>query len=814
MAASACLSVNADTTELLWQIPPGGTVDRPAPWLGTANNERGIGYNPVTKHVLVVSRQGGLSVRILDAETGNDITVEGDPSTAKVLDVTGVSGGTFAASMIGVTDDGVIYAANLTTASGTTPFKVYRWANEDSAPTVAYQGDPGEGVANAVRFGDTFFVRGSGASAQLMAGARATAHVAIFTTTDGENFTSKLIAGAGGGSGSLGVAFGAGNTGWSAIAATARHFTFDLAAGTSTLIESITLPASTAPIGTDPTGKYLGALSTTTPPVARVYDVSAGGAIVVGSQAFVAPGAANGNGIGGVDIGDNKAFFMAPNNGIVALKIVPSVTPVTIQTPPGNISVIESGKVTLSVAAQGTPPLTFQWSHAGTNIPGATASSYLITSATADHAGEYTVTVSNAAGPVTSAPGTLTVIPIVRGPNMTLKWKINAGQRPWIAEDNNTRGIAFNPATGHVLVVSRTPSLNIQVLDAQTGNPVMDGDVPRTLLVPNTIITGGTFTVNMIGVAGDGVIYGANLTTGTANGPFKIYRWDNETAEPYPVYAGDPSGSDRDADKRFGDSLDVRGSGDTTEILAASRNGNVVALIKPNADINATTATGILVADAPDGAFGLGVAFGEGNSFFGTSTSQPLRLVNYETPSGAAQTPGTVARTFTVQEVPMAVANISFLPGANFLAGIAYENPDGVRLYKINAGEVAPDLIDQELYDLDAANGNGTGSVDFGGNMLFALDTNNGILAFDISTTAAPGRATLAGLSRAANGSVTLSVSGTVGATYALEATNDLSGTPQWTKVSDVTIGATGTEPVTDANAAGQGARFYRAVAR
>jgi len=215
----------------------------------------------------------------------------------------------------------------------------------------------------------------------------------------------------------------------------------------------------------------------------------------------------------------------------------------------------------------------------------------------------------------------------------------------------------------------------------------MDGDVPRTLQVPNTIVTGGTFAVNMIGVAADGAIYGANLTTGAANGAFKIYRWDEETTEPYPVYAGDPSGSDRDADKRFGDSLDVRGSGDTTEILAASRNGNVVALIKPNADINLSTATGIVVANAPDGAFGLGVAFGEGNSFFGTSTSSLLHLVNYETPAGAAQTPGTLVRSFTAQEVPMAVANISFLPGANFLAGITYENPDGVRLYKINAGD-------------------------------------------------------------------------------------------------------------------------------
>src|SRR5439155_12271835 len=54
-------------------------------FLGTANNERGLGFG--NGHVYLVSRSGGSNVRILDALTGADLGG---------LNMTGVSGGTFA----------------------------------------------------------------------------------------------------------------------------------------------------------------------------------------------------------------------------------------------------------------------------------------------------------------------------------------------------------------------------------------------------------------------------------------------------------------------------------------------------------------------------------------------------------------------------------------------------------------------------------------------------------------------------------------------------------------------------------------------
>src|SRR5439155_11287329 len=62
----------------------------------------------------------------------------------------------------------------------------------------------------------------------------------------------------------------------------------------------------------------------------------------------------------------------------------------------------------LNVSASGTPPLAYQWKHAGTNIPGANGSSLNVT-ASSETAGSYVVEVSNAYGTNTGAAANLTV---------------------------------------------------------------------------------------------------------------------------------------------------------------------------------------------------------------------------------------------------------------------------------------------------------------------------------------------------------------------------------------------------------------------
>jgi hypothetical protein len=72
--------------------------------------------------------------------------------------------------------------------------------------------------------------------------------------------------------------------------------------------------------------------------------------------------------------------------------------------------------VTLSVAADGAQPMTFQWRKGGTAIPGATGSSYTLNPALPADSGSYDVVVSNGQGTQTSTAATLTVVPDTTGP--------------------------------------------------------------------------------------------------------------------------------------------------------------------------------------------------------------------------------------------------------------------------------------------------------------------------------------------------------------------------------------------------------------
>src|SRR6266545_1742371 len=196
-------------------------------YVTSETTERGIAYNPVTGHVLLVSRAGGLlQVAILNAETGAEFGF---------LDTTGITGGTFVLSLIGVADDGAIYGANLSTSTTAPNFTIYRWGSETEAPIVVYgPGDPGNGVA--ARWGDAFNVRGSGTNTQMIASGSTSSLAALFTTTDGTNFTATTLTPSGISATDLGkgLAFGTNNTfyGKRSGSTSVRNMSFDLGNGT------------------------------------------------------------------------------------------------------------------------------------------------------------------------------------------------------------------------------------------------------------------------------------------------------------------------------------------------------------------------------------------------------------------------------------------------------------------------------------------------------------------------------------------------------------------------------------------------------
>jgi hypothetical protein len=96
---------------------------------------------------------------------------------------------------------------------------------------------------------------------------------------------------------------------------------------------------------------------------------------------------------------------------IVLMVILP---PPTITTQPASQSVNAGVAVTFSVQATGTL-LSYQWHKNGTDISGATAANYTISSASSDDAGDYSVAVTNPGGSVMSDIATLTF----RSPQIT-----------------------------------------------------------------------------------------------------------------------------------------------------------------------------------------------------------------------------------------------------------------------------------------------------------------------------------------------------------------------------------------------------------
>ncbi len=80
-----------------------------------------------------------------------------------------------------------------------------------------------------------------------------------------------------------------------------------------------------------------------------------------------------------------------------------------IQTHPQSQSVARGGSVTFSVVAAGAPTPTYQWNFNGQPLTGATSDRLTLASARDADAGNYTVTVTNTSGAITSNVATLTV---------------------------------------------------------------------------------------------------------------------------------------------------------------------------------------------------------------------------------------------------------------------------------------------------------------------------------------------------------------------------------------------------------------------
>ena len=160
----------------------------------------------------------------------------------------------------------------------------------------------------------------------------------------------------------------------------------------------------------------------------------------------------------------NSAGAITSAVAIVSVQVPPSIT-----IPPQNATVASGSAATFSVTATGTQPLSYQWQFGGTNLAGATMSSFTKTNVQPTDAGTYTVVITNVAGSVTTSAtlqvmagitislvsrvGTTNTVSVqsVAGATYTLEFKDSLSQTNWSKILPNSTG------TGG-LILLRDPS--------------------------------------------------------------------------------------------------------------------------------------------------------------------------------------------------------------------------------------------------------------------------------------------------------------------------------------------------------------------
>ncbi len=317
-------------------------------------------------------------------------------------------------------------------------------------------------------------------------------------------------------------------------------------------------------------------------------------------------------------------------------------------------------------------------------------------------------------------------VPAASGQDYSLSetpaWHLQPGDRTYLTTAYDEQGLAYNPQTGHLLLVhGRDGAESVHIIDAADGAAVGELSVAD--------VSGGTRMLRKIAVDSEGVIYAGNLTTNSRQNPYRIYRWADEDADPEVVYEGDPSNGVTGALTRYGDNLSLRGSGQDTELLVLPDHFDqslqvVRVAARLTFDESGSTLAGEFSEYETATSFGLGVDFGPGETFWGTRAGQPLREFAFA---------GNVLRTFGGSVFASSVSPIRIDVERDLLAGVAAGTSD---LYLYRLSELSEGSFNAPLAVRNFHTGNasveGTGEIAFSPDRVFALSTNNGIAAFDL----------------------------------------------------------------------------------
>jgi hypothetical protein len=316
------------------------------------------------------------------------------------------------------------------------------------------------------------------------------------------------------------------------------------------------------------------------------------------------------------------------------------------------------------------------------------------------------------------------------------------GSSPYLGLTNTERGMAYNPTTGNLVLVSRLNvngvSNNVRILNGATGADLGGLDP--------TGIAGGTFQVNQVGVADDGSIYVANLSifNATTNPTplFKVYRWNDEATgavtPPLVAYSGTPGA------QRLGDSFAVTGGGPGVPIQFAAAGSTV--LNNGNVTIGSNVAVGpldfsntavqygnIAGTTAANNDYRLALTWIDGSNLIGSQGTN-ARVTGLDPTTQIA----TLNNTVPVGGAARRAMDYAVIGGRPFLA-VLDSNASIVTILDVsNPASPVTMISATATTGTLTANVNGTGALAWGAisgttARLYAMNSNQGIQAFDFS---------------------------------------------------------------------------------
>lgn len=281
---------------------------------------------------------------------------------------------------------------------------------------------------------------------------------------------------------------------------------------------------------------------------------------------------------------------------------------------------------------------------------------------------------------------------------------------------DRVRGMAYNPATGHVLVATRDSAFNcIMILNGTNGDTLGRLDM--------TGITGGVFAFNRVAVSSDGRIYTANVqTTVTKAAPVKIYTWANEAAAPVLVF------NDSLLGPRIGDALHAVGSGQETFLfISGNATPGPVHIFQRSAD-TLVLRRSFVPSGWAAGVLGFGpVTNGLGDMWLNTSGKPAIK---YDTLGNPLDTVST-----GIVSSGASTTHYFEFGGRKFLSMYSGNTtPSIFRVVDITNGGAQAYVVGQTAPLGSVTNTNGTGEVVYNSadTTLIALATNNGVGKFSI----------------------------------------------------------------------------------